>query len=64
MLQGPILVRTAESIVSALVDRVRSNDGDAKLPSRFSDYKFDIKSNQILLLTAVLEYSSLGLYFE
>ena len=42
---GSFLVRTAESIVSALVDRVGSNDGDAKLTSRFSTP--NLISNQI-----------------
>ena len=39
------LVRTAESIVSALVDRIGPNDGDAKLTSRFSTP--NLISNQI-----------------
>ena len=36
VLQGPIyLVRTDELLGSALAGRVRLNDGDAKLTSRF-----------------------------
>ena len=45
---GPYLVRTYELLGSALVDRVRLNDGDTKLTSRLWTQEFDIKSNQIV----------------
>ena len=45
-------IRTAEIVDSAMLDSARGFNGDAKMPSRFREQQLDIKSNQILRLTA------------
>ena len=60
---GTFPIRKAETVDSALVDRIGPNDGDVELTSRFSAPNLISNQIQIFYLTAVLEYSSLGLYF-
>ena len=58
---GTYPIRKAETVDSALVDRIGPNGGDAKLTSRFSTP--NLISNfplQIFELTAVLEYHHFG----
>jgi hypothetical protein len=47
-----VVLRVRWALDSSLVDSIDLNDGDAKLTLRFWTQEFDIKLNQILLLTA------------